>query len=158
MMTHIQKSQWFVLVITLLIVGVLGCRPNNDRIPTTPEISKQGNIEWEISVPQANFYVNRGLSDQIGAFVGRGFFMVQVPAGTYRLEYFTDLGIFNLVFRPTANVILLIGLEAEDRVQKAVLYRGTITDPSKEKQEYKNLTLFSWPGGPIGWWEVFKNS
>lgn len=158
MICSIKKLQGVVLVI-ILITGIAGCHRENVVNPTAPEIAAQENLTPVIPVmPQANFYVNRGDSDQIGAYVGKEFFLVQLPAGSYRLEYFTDFGIFNLVFRNTANVLLFIGLQSGDQVQKAVLYRGTIFDTSKEKQEYENLTLFCWPDSPVQWWEVFRSS
>lgn len=157
MARQIKKFQGLVLII-ILITGVAGCRRENAFNPTEPQIAEQKKLFQVIPVSQANFYVKRGDSDQIGAYVGKEFFLVQLPAGSYRLEYFTDFGIFNLVFQNTASALLFIGLQPGDQVQKAVLYRGTIIDTSKAKQEYGILTLFCWPGGPVQWWEVFRSS
>ncbi len=157
MRKYVQKQCWLLVAVVLLSVGLIGCNQDNRGGPTTPELIAHTAARQNAARP-GNFYAGRGLSDEFGAYVGHGEFVVQVPAGEYLLEYTTDLGTFYLVFRATASSLLYIGLQPDDVVHDAIVYTGTITDTSGETQEHGNVTLFVWPGSARAWHEVFRMS
>jgi len=104
-----------------------------------------------------NFYANPGLTEGLAAYVGKEVFVVQVPAGDYRLYYKTNLGEYNLVLRASATALLYVGLATGDQVIDATIYPGTITNTSGATQTHGLVTLFMWPGGPVtDWNEVFR--
>jgi hypothetical protein len=140
---------WITLV-ALLLVGS-GCERDAQQTPTTPGIAGQKQAE-----DMANFYARQGISDEFGAYVGAGEFVIQVPAGEYLLEYTTLKGTFYVAFRATGRALVYIMLVAGDSIQTAVIYRGTIIDEIGQTQTSHNVTLFAWPGSDRNWQAVFQ--
>ena len=145
----LRKLLWITLV-ALLLVGS-GCERDEQQTPTMPDIAGQKQAE-----DMANFYARQGISDEFGAYVGSGEFVIQVPAGEYLLEYTTLNGTFYVAFRATGRALVYIMLVAGDSVQTAVIYRGRIIDATGPTQSSHNVTLFAWPGSDRGWQAVFQ--
>lgn len=156
-MKQYNQNMCIVVCVLILLVGLVGCDQENSVL-TTPSMSDQTVSVQQSPEPIANFHVMGTSSDQVGVYVGHEYFMVQVPAGEYLLSYTTGLGTFHLVLQVTKRALLFVGLQPGDEVQKASLFDGTITDIGKETQDHGTVMLFSWPGGPVEWWDVFQFS
>jgi hypothetical protein len=145
----LRKLLWITLV-ALLLVGS-GCQRDEQKTPTMP-----GSAGQKQAASPANFYAREGISDEFGAYVGAGEFVIQTPAGEYLLEYTTLNGTFYVAFRATGRALVYIFLVADDRVQTAIIYPGTIIDETGLTQTSHNVTLFAWPGSDRDWQAVFR--
>ncbi len=146
-----QKIQW-VAFILILMMGTVGCEMlgSNSVSPTAPTDVSPGPAQL------ANFWVGRGQDKFDITLEGTGAFTVNVLAGSYLLEYVTDLGTFYIVFKADTSVSLTIGLQPGDNVSEVTVQQGTITvsdDQALATQE--QVLIFAWPADPVLWGFVF---
>ncbi len=140
-----------VTVVFVLFISVVGCTEYEN--PTAPETPYQ----------LANVSAVAGATEQIGAYVGKGFFKANVPAGDYLLSYKTEkFGVARLVFRADETALVSVNLIPEDQVLAASLEGGNITE-SDINQSTGPVTLYAWPGSFNGmtsttWNAIFHSS
>lgn len=155
-MSYVACRVYVVALLLCLLLTGTGCE-QDAASPSAPRVSAP---EPAVSMSNArlNVHVLGGYSDEVGVYIGHEYFMVQVPVGGYLLRYATTLGTFHLVCDVHENALLFVGLQPDDVVQDAWLFPGTITDIGAETQDHGTVTLYSWPGGPVWWWQVFTFS
>ncbi len=154
-MKHTLQRICMSVCVVILVTGMLGCERESNT-PSDPNLPQPGIEVFPYSPARADFYVLGTSSDELGVYVGDGFFMVQIPAGEYLLRYITERGMFHLVCRVNEPALIFIGLQEDDVIQDAWLFAGTITDVGQETQDHGTVMLFSWPGSSAEWWEVFS--
>jgi hypothetical protein len=105
------------------------------------------------------YFAMPGLIDQVGVTQGDESFQLNVPGGDYHLNYTTNTGNVDVVFRATEKALLLITLEPGEHVQEASLQPGTITVAAKSFQVMAltqgPVILFSFPGNGPAWQTIF---
>jgi hypothetical protein len=175
-MTKRTRRIHCIVIVVSLLTCVAGCKyfdrsnsggsfsPSDpSAIPTSPD-SSPSSPAIQLAIPLSseqpghfgNFFADVGISDEVGVYYdGRSdFFQVQVPLGEYLLTYTTTLGIFYMVFQATESAIITVGIHEGDQVYEAMLYNGTVTDPSNGV-EYPPVILFSEFGAMDGGWNIF---
>ena len=116
-----QKSLIACLAIVLMLTGCHGSK--SPTAPTIPDQLEQVNSEPEYS-------------DEFWASKGDKSFQVNLPkAGDYRLEYTTNLGTFEIIFRIGTSLLLTVELKPGNDVLTVVLQKGVIDgSPSNTSQ------------------------
>jgi hypothetical protein len=145
MMKQFQKIQWVACVL-ILILGIIGCEslaPDGRVGPTAPvDVSPD-------PADMANLWVGRGQDKYEITQDGIGAFTVNVPAGSYLLTYWTDLGEFHIVFKSETPVVIVIGLQPGDNVYDVAVQQGLITVPEDQALVVQgNVFIFTWPAHP----------
>lgn len=168
-------------LIGLAMLGLTGCQSLSVTAPASPSVTGYAALEasgpiievsplptvgaeplqlampFSAPVSPENFYAGHGYSDQFGVYYNgqSTMFQAQMPPGDYVLTYRTTLGEFYIVFTATANALLNIGLNNDDLVYEAILYRGTVTDPSYTYED-DPVIVYSKLGARTGWWHIFR--
>jgi hypothetical protein len=120
--------------VLILLISIVGCTEDNS--PTEPENPYQ--LE--------GISARSGSREQIGAYVGDGFFRVNVPAGGYLLSYKTEkFGVSHLVFRAETPTLINVNLTSEDQVIAASLRSGEVLDP-QDSYATGPIRVYAWPG------------
>ena len=144
-MKQFQKIQWVAYVL-ILILGVVGCEslaPDSNVGPTAPvDVSPD-------PAHLANLWVGRGQDKFEITQEGTSAFTVNVPAGSYLLTYWTDLGEFHIVFKTASATTLTIGFQPGDNVYHVTVQQGTITVPDEQALVVQgDVLIFTWPEHP----------
>jgi hypothetical protein len=154
-MKQFQKIQWVAYVL-ILIMGIVGCEslaPDSNVGPTAPvDVSPD-------PAHLANLWVGRGQDKFEIMQEGTGAFTVNVPAGSYLLTYWTDLGEFHIVFKTVSATTLTIGLQPGDNVYHVTVQQGTITVPDDQALVIQgDVLIFAWPPNlEVTWDAVIGN-
>lgn len=110
----------------IFMISMFSCHSDNRKSPTAPTISDQ----------HANVTSEQGYSDQFWASVDDGYFQVNIPEiGDYRLEYTTNVGTFDILFRIRDDIVLTVELMPGNEIVTVLLQKGAIRElPSNMSQ------------------------
>jgi hypothetical protein len=146
-----QRKNTSAYGIVLLLLFVLsGCNNEQNTSFSSPTIP--GDV-----TSHSNFYAGETKEQGFGVYKGHEYFLIQVPAGEYLLQYVTQIGQFYIVFQADKNAVLHIGLSTGDDVQKATIYPGRITNTSNPRS-FGIVTVFSEDGATGSGEQLFAKS
>lgn len=116
-----RMSAWVIhvvmAVITMMLVVSSCNNDDGDSSPTTPSVPDPFVSLQEDSEYSKEFW---------GEPVDHGFEANIPEAGDYRFVYTTNLGTFNLMFRASSPVVVIVDILPEHQIQKLILQKGTL--------------------------------
>ncbi|GAK49546.1 hypothetical protein U14_00769 [Candidatus Moduliflexus flocculans] len=133
-----QRTNVIVCGTVFLLLVLSGCNNEQNVIFSNPTLP-------DSATSLSNFYADETKETGFGVYKGHEYFLIQVPAGEYLLQYITRIGQFYIAFRAEKNAVLHIGLSAGDDAQSATVYRGRVTNASVSRS-FGVVTVFSEEG------------
>lgn len=138
-MRSFQKMR-LVAVSLLVIMGLAGCSffESDHDSPTAPV---PGSAEQLL-----NFSAGQSEGNAFGVYKRPDAFAINVPAGSYQLNYTTRIGTFHVVFQAFDATLIAIGLQPGDDVMEASIQQGTIPDGAQPIESTALVATFFLPG------------